>query len=400
MNERPENPTAARGFFGWAGNSLILLGLICLAAFVTAGLLHMFAADASQKASFAARAADLSLYLAAGLIAMSLLTALGILVNGLRDVHEELSSIVESHRISAARLGALAELLDRAPQSPASEGTMIMSHAPSGEQQDVPWQDIVRLLEDMRDNSLLSDTERQERRRSTLENDWVSAEQGITSACERGDFVRARVLFANLSRKYGNEPRLAELAKLIDQSREDHEETDVDSVTKRVEDLISISAWQKARELAQDLQRRHADSVAARQLILRIEREHRLFQEDQRRRMYAEVQRFVTRRRWEEALSAARTFVERFPDSPESEALAIQTPTIQGNAEIELRQQLEAQIMDYARHGRYIEAVELARNVIGKYPDSPQADALRKQLGRLQELAHNPDAPPARVRIE
>jgi tetratricopeptide (TPR) repeat protein len=400
MSDRPTNTTTARGFFGWAGYSLIVLGLICLAAFVTAGLLRVFVTSDAGGERFSERAAELAVYLAAGLLAMSLLTAMGTLVNSIRDVQEELAGIVESHRISAARLGALAEILDRTPQSPASEGTMIMTHSSGGEAQEVPWQDIVRLLEDLRDNSLLPDSERQERRRSTLENDWIAAEQSITAACERGDFVRASAMFANLGRKYANDSRLADLSKLIEKSREEHEHSDVDSVTKRVEDLMSISAWQKARELAQELQRRHADSVAARQLLLRIEREHRLFQEDQRRRMYAEVQRFVTRRRWEEALSAARTFIERFPDSPESEALALQAPTIQGNAEIELRQQLEAQIMDYARHGRYIEAVELAQKVIGKYPDSPQADALRKQLPRLQELAHNPDAPPARVRIE
>jgi hypothetical protein len=122
--------------------------------------------------------------------------------------------------------------------------------------------------------------------------------------------------------------------------------------------------------------------------------------EEQRRRMYAEVQRFVTRKRWEEALAAARTFVERFEGSDDAEAVRMQIPTLEMNAEIEVRQQLEAQIMDLARHGRYIEAASLARRVIAQYPESPQAEALRSQISRLEELATNPNAPPARVRID
>ena len=83
-------------------------------------------------------------------------------------------------------------------------------------------------------------------------------------------------------------------------------------------------------------------------------------------------------------LAAARVFVERFPGCEESEALLMEIPTLKANAEIDARQFLEAKIMDCARHGRYIEAVDLAKKVIAQFPESPQAEALRKQLDRLQ----------------
>ena len=86
--------------------------------------------------------------------------------------------------------------------------------------------------------------------------------------------------------------------------------------------------------------------------------------------------------------------------SDDAEALRMQVPTLEANAEIETRQQLEAQIMALVKHGRYIEATALAKRVIEQYPDSPQAEALRRQIDRLEELATNPDAPPARVRID
>ena len=172
------------------------------------------------------------------------------------------------------------------------------------------------------------------------------------------------------------------------------------TITRQVEDLMSISAWPRARQIVQQLIERHPDSEEARKLLMRVEKEHATFQEEQRRRMHTEVQRFVSQKRWEEANVAAKTFVERFPGCAESEALLMQIPTLQNNAEIEVRQELETKIMDYARHGRYIEAVDLARRLIERYPGSPQAEALRNQLPRLEELANNPDARPARVRVE
>ena len=264
----------------------------------------------------------------------------------------------------------------------------------------VPWRDIVQLLEDIRDNSLLCDEERQEKKLRFADEEIQSVAVRIRALTTEGDYAQARQLVSSMRRRFPHEERIRELSAQVEEDRERHESDDVRACTQQAEDLISISAWGRARELAEQLRQRHPDSVEARQLLLRIEREHRLFEEEQRRRMNAEVQRFVTRRRWEEALAAARVFIERFPGCEESEALRMEIPTLKANAEIEARQFLEAKIMDCARHGRYIEAVDLARKVIAQFPESPQAEALRSQLNRLEELAENPDAPPARIRID
>lgn len=263
-----------------------------------------------------------------------------------------------------------------------------------------PWRDILTLLEDIRDNSLLSDEERQEKKLRFADEEIQNMAVRIRALTAVGDYAQARELAGSMQRRFPNEERISELSAQVEEDRERHESDDVRSCTQQVDDLISISAWGRARELAEQLRQRHPDSVEARQLLLRLERENRLFDEEQRRRMNAEVQRFVTRRRWEEALAAARVFIERFPGCEESEALRMEIPTLKTNAEIEARQFLEAKIMDCARHGRYIEAVDLARKVIAQFPESPQAEALRNQLDRLEELAENPDAPPARIRID
>lgn len=260
--------------------------------------------------------------------------------------------------------------------------------------------EILRVLEDIRDNSLLSDDERCEKRRRVADDELQEAQAVIRLLIGRGEFAQARQVAEKRQQKYPADERAAALVRQVEDARERGEVADVNGTIKQVDDLISISAWPRARELAQQLQQRHPDSVAARQLLIRIEREHQTAQDEQRRRMYAEIQRGVTRRRWEEALVAARTFIERFPGCEESAALCMKLPTLETNAEIEVRQQLEARIMDFAKHGRYLEAVELARKVIEKYPTSPQAEALRVQLPRLEELANNPEALPARLRLD
>lgn len=346
------------------------------------------------------KAADLvlpALALAAGLAGGGLLWGIAALLRVLGSLHDAILRLEALSYDLTDSSRAMTEA-DHAPsRDPTTTGgdpdaTMFSSPA--------PWRDIVTLLEDIRDNSLLCDDERQEKKLRFADEEIQNAAVRIRGLTTDGDYAQARELVSSMRRRFPDDERVSELSTQVEENRERHESDDVRSCTQQVDDLISISAWVRARELAEQLRQRHPDAVEARQLLLRIEREHRLFEEEQRRRMNAEVQRFVTRRRWEEALAAARVFVERFPGCDESEALLMEIPTLKTNAEIDARQFLEAKIMDCARHGRYIEAVDLAKKVIAQFPDSPQAEALRNQLDRLEELAENPDAPPARIRID
>lgn len=261
-------------------------------------------------------------------------------------------------------------------------------------------QDILQALAEIRDICLMSEEQRRVRFAKLAEDQFAEALAHIKQLLVDGAFTAAGEQAKTWAAKRPDEPRAASLPAQVEAARQQRETHDVAAINKEVNDLISMSAWVQARARAQQLQEQHPDSVDARQLMVRIEHEYGLAQDEQRRRMYAEVQRFVTRKRWEEALVAARTFIERFSGSDDSEALRLQIPTLELNAEIEVRQQMEAQIMGLARHGRYIEAAALARRVIEQFPDSPQADVLRKQIDRLEELATNPGAAPARVRIE
>lgn len=373
------------------------IGIGSAALFIVTGLSELIVKAAESGSIDAADLTIVGVCFACGAVSAGLLFAFAAALRALRGIHAAL-----------IRLEQFQATTRTAPTSPAEptpsfgDATLPIKDAVTSElgAGSPPWQELVMLLQDIRDNSLLSEDERREKKLRSAETEFFQARALVNSLIQQGDFVRARQAAEHLRVRHPEDTRAPALAEQIESAREKYETTDVHAITKQVEDLMSISAWQRALELVQQLQLRHPDSTEAKQLMLRIEREHATFQDEQRRRMQLEVQRFVSRRRWEEALAAARTFIERFPGCAESEALLLEIPTLENNAEIEHRQDLEAQIMDYAKHGRYIEAVELARRVIRDYPGSPQAQALRMQLGRLEELATNPSAPPARLRLD
>ncbi|NUQ47832.1 MAG: hypothetical protein HUU22_17570 [Phycisphaerae bacterium] len=262
------------------------------------------------------------------------------------------------------------------------------------------WQELMALIHDIRDNLLLNDAERVEKRTRVVEEDVSRAISVVRPLLEDGQFVQARQVIQEIARRYPKHPEVHRMTEQLDEARRRAEEADVSAYTKRAEELMSISAWDRATSVAAELLDRHPNNENATQLAARVRRERDLFRAEQAKRMYAEVERLSRRRRWRDALEAARVYVERFPDTHEAQILRVQMTTLEANAEIQERQALEQQITDFAKHGRYIEAYNLALHLIQTYPESPQADALRKQLTRLKELAHNPDATPARVKVD
>jgi len=258
--------------------------------------------------------------------------------------------------------------------------------------------EMLVILHDVRDNSLLSEEQRREKAVRVEQQELAEAAARIERLTDDGDFARANQLLDECTQRYPGRPALTTMAEKIEQRREQREHADVREFNRRVDDFINISAWERARGVAEELRRRHPDSPAVVQLESRIDREYQLYEDAQCRQMYAEIQRYVSRRRWSEALAAAETFIERFPQRGETEALQLQLPTLSNNAEVTARQEMDTEITELAKRGQYAEAEALADSLIRRWPDSPQAEVLRSQLSRLHELATNPNAPPPRVR--
>ncbi|MFQ5425000.1 MAG: tetratricopeptide repeat protein [Phycisphaerae bacterium] len=366
------------------------LALVVLLAFGSVGAVRTMERARMFGAIGLAGAAEIGVWLGVGLAAAGLLLSVGAIVRLLADVRAGLERIerfqYETHPTSTGD---------------PDEGTAT-SYGSTGEPDGAAageWQELLMVLRDIRDNGLLSEEERHEKKQRVGEDEIRNTRAAVSSLIEGDDFVQARAMAERLQQKYPDNAAAA-LVGEVETAREKRESSDIRQCEKQVDELTSISAWDRARQLAEDLRQRHPDAVEPLQLIDRIEREFQVFQQGQRQRMYAEIQRYTSRRRWVEALSAARTFIERFPRCQESEMLQVEIPTLRDNAEIAMRQDMEAEIMDLATHGRYMEAAALARKVIEQFPESPQAEVLRGQLERLDQLANDPDAPPARVRID
>jgi hypothetical protein len=343
----------------------------------------------------AAEYGEFGLYVLAGVIFSGLFVGLSAMLRALRGLH---ASMVRMEQLQTdLREAVTATKANNSspagPPAPDGDGPKITLGNPAA-----PWLRILPLLQEIRDSMLLTPKQRREEWARLIEAEASEARAQVRSLITKGDFAQAGEMAQSLLRKYPKEAWPDELVVDVDRAREQHESEDVSSFTRQVEDLISISAWERARQLVQQLIDRHPDAAEARQLLLRVEKQHRAFQIEQMRRMNAEIQRYASQRKWEEALAAARTFLVRFPHSEDAETLKMQIPTLEANTQIEVRQRLEAEIMQCARQGRYIEAAQLARKIVENYPESPQAQVLRSQLPRLEELAHNPDAPPARLK--
>ena len=390
----PDHEKAATVFW------LRAMGTVVLILIVTTGAIEMLGRTAlaqNEQFRLVAQFFQYLYWVEVAIVCGGLLVGLSALLRVLRELHASFSRIerylYEQTEASYANKDA-AKLAGPTSHSIDESGDVSLPAEP------VPWRDLLTVLEDIRDTSLLSSEQRMEKRQRVAEAEFESVTARVREKTVQGEFATARELAEQIARKYPEDERAKSLQLQVESARERHEGDDVASCKQQISDLINISAWGRAREMAEQLRQRHPDSAEARQLLLKIEKEHRQFQDEQRRRMYAEVQRFVTRRRWEEALTAAHTFRQRFPNCEESDALQMQLPTLETNAEIEVRQRLEGQIMEYARQGRYIEAVDLARKVIRDFPESPQAQVLREQIGRLEELAENPDAPQAKLQMD
>lgn len=270
-----------------------------------------------------------------------------------------------------------------------------------GHRPDAPapaYEEILALLRDIRDNTLLSEAERRDKAARVEQHEFAEADALLHRLAHEGEFDAAFEHLAELSRRYPDRAALPALAAFLERARTDRERQDMTAYTKRIDELMSISAWDRAREVVAELRHRYPDAAAVGPLEARIEREYSLYEDSQRQRMYAEIQRFVARRRWAEALAAAQTFIDRFPHRAESDSLRLQVETLANNAHVTARQEMEAEITELAKRGQYAEAEALARQAIDRWPDSPQAEILRSQLDRLHELATNPNAPPPRVR--
>lgn len=263
------------------------------------------------------------------------------------------------------------------------------SEAHTGRPDDVAEKldEALSLLREIAENSLLNDEQRRQklqRRRDRARRETINR---VEDLIRDGRFEQARKACNALVDRYGPDAGIDDLIHRVEQARATAEAEDIQVAKKRVADLVSLAAWENAEHVASALVSKYPNSQAARELRRSVDHERITYEEQQRRRLMNEIDRLIQRKQWREALETAEKLLQRFDGTPEADTVKPQLETLRANAEIQERQTLESQIKELIKRHRFAEAVELANKVIERYPTSPQADALRSQLPRLETKA-------------
>ncbi len=247
---------------------------------------------------------------------------------------------------------------------------------------------MVKLLNDVNENILMDEQSKRKKFEFLVNQKIQSALSDVETLISNSEWAGARAILDTLIKKYPEKSEeLQEKLKRLEDRRREAFNQELIKTRKLINDFIAISAWDKAMRQAEALLEKHPDAEEAKELVAQISQERQKFRAEQIKRMEADIQRSITRKRWNDALQIAQQLIDKYPDSPEAEILREKMDTLRANAEIEKRQQLEEQIKDLIKRRNFIQAVELGKYVIQEYPDSPQAQALREQMEKLQELA-------------
>ncbi len=243
------------------------------------------------------------------------------------------------------------------------------------------------ILLDIRETLLLPEADRNWRFQKLVEREFdrrlALAEQFIVTR----DFHRARAELLTLVERFGRTDRVGAMEDRLERAAEAARANDIAQISQHVQDLMGLARWDDAERAARELADKYPVASEPANLLIRVQRERTLFEQRHRQRLHDEIQQFVHQRRWREAAEAARRFIENFPKGVDTDALRTQLETLEANADIQARQELERQLKEHVRNHQYWDAVDLARRIIADHPLSPQANALRNQIGRLEELA-------------
>jgi outer membrane protein assembly factor BamD (BamD/ComL family) len=252
--------------------------------------------------------------------------------------------------------------------------------------------DILAQLRELNENILMSDEQR--RAKARLRQDKLRRKliEEAQAAIDAADFARAGQLIEMLAEKVPGDEHVQPLQKRLDEARQAARGEQIGAVTRCVGDMMAVGAFDQAEAEARDLDLRYPNDPAVTDLLNRVRREGRMFHNERRGRMYNEVVRLAEARQWRQALKVARQYVQAFPSGAGADAVGAMLATMEDNARIEEVRELRDHIRDLLERRRYAEAVQCARDVIERFPDTRAAEDLGRQMNRLRELAQSASA--------
>lgn len=247
--------------------------------------------------------------------------------------------------------------------------------------------EVVLLLREARDIAMLDEKQRKLRLENLGQATVEKLQREVPELLLEHNWVEARQRVMNARSRFPDRPELSALDQQIEKERSQLESRDIESAERQAQELMTLGAWERVADVVQELQRRHPDSPRAQALVQRLRAARDRVESEQRQRQMAAVQELAKNREWVKAYETGNSLIRTYPKSQEAQALRMDLPLLRENAEIATRKQYETHYSELIRQHRYAEALQMAREVIDKYPGSPQAEALRAQLQKLEQRA-------------
>jgi outer membrane protein assembly factor BamD (BamD/ComL family) len=298
-----------------------------------------------------------------------------------RQSQAEQKIISVLNRIAGELQAGSVRHIERGPVvSDAEDDPDVASHADRTEA-------ILAQLRELNANLMLSDEQRQIKGQRLVGQHAQRLKQRLQEAISAGNLAKAEVILNSLTGAEPDSPDIPLLRERIKQARAEAEFRDADDAARQVENLMAASDFAGARTVAENFLTAHPDSTQASDMLSRITREAEAFSTEQRGQMYRKIEKAAASRNWHSALEAAKKFLDAYPDSTEADAVRVQLSTITDNARIAEVRVLRDRIRDLITRRRFGEAVDVAKDVIKRYPETAAATELREQLSRLEERA-------------
>lgn len=279
------------------------------------------------------------------------------------------------------------ELLLDVMQASATAPTIVSGGRTRNEAEARLLEQLVRLTGEVRDIGLLNAGEREQRLQMEADELMRRLEQEVPALLREHNWPEAyrRVQRARL--RFPSLKNWDTLEQQVEAARAGVAAQDIEAAEREMNDLITLGAFDRATQVLQDLQRRHPGNPRVEQITRQVALSRDKAAAEERARLMAQAQTATDARRWQEALQRVELMLNKYPHSPEAQELRQQLPTLRDNAEIQTRQQMESDIRDLIQARRFPDALRVAKELIERYPRSPQAEVLRDQLPRLEQRA-------------
>lgn len=328
-----------------------------------------------------AKAVPAALCLLAGVAACAIILAL----SGLLEPRAEDPAVRKV-------LGEIRDQLSRLPLSLPVSGTLsIPINGQAITPSPVDAARIVQVLDEIRDISLMNESQRQHRLESLMSLRRQSAAAAIDLMIQESRWTDANATLQQALTVFGQGAELDAIGTKLAESAAAAERNALADLQRNVTDLLAREYWEQAVAHADAVQTQFPDSDTIRQFAQKLRADRATYIELTANQLYDQIKQGIEQRSWRQAMKMAQRLLAKCPGHPRAKTVEAQIAILGENADIEQRNAMEIRIREFAKANRFGEAIEVAEELVNAYPLSKQAQIANQLITRLRErLAEEP----------